>query len=488
MAKIGIHSYGAYIPTMRMSRRAMFEGIGWVQGSLKAYAKGQRSYAQWDEDSVTMSVEACRFAMKHDDTPVERLVLASTTAPFLDRQNAGIVATALHLPAVTHCYDVAGSQRAALSPLSELTRSKSGSLMLAAAERSQHKPGNVMEFLSGHGAASLIIKQGAGLAELVDAVTLYDDFVDHYRTADSGTDYGFEDRWIREAGLGSVAPKAITQILEANSLMPEDIDHFILPMPNPSFAKGLAKSTGIAAEAVADPLFENLGHCGTAHPLVMLANVLDCAVPDQWILLTAFGQGFETVLIRTTQALADHDPANTVAEQLAGGHAEDNYVKFLVANDRLDVDWGMRAERDNRTAQTVAYDKRHDIYGFVGGLCESCGTPQFPKSRRCVNPDCGALDTQIDYRFAEIAGEVKSFTEDHMTFTRQPPLLYGNISCAGGGNIFMEMTGFMPGEVEIGTPTRMYFRIKDIDKMRGFHRYFWKAGPVVTADEGENHG
>ena len=389
MAKIGIHSYGAYIPAMRMLRTAMFDGIGWVQGGLKAHARGRRSYAQWDEDSITMSVEACRHAMAETDADAGRLVFASTTAPFLDRQNAGIVATALNLPESTHCYDVAGSQRAALSPLSEITRSKSGSLMLAAADNTHHKPGNVMEFLSGHGAAAVIVKQDPGLAELIDAVTLYDDFVDHYRTAESGTDYGFEDRWVREAGLGSVAPKAIAQILQANELSPEDIDHFILPMPNPSFAKGLAKTIGIKADAVADPLFETLGHCGAAHPLVMLANVLDRAKPDQWILLTAFGQGFEAILVRTTQALAYYTPAITVERQLDGGHNEDNYVKFLVAADRLDVDWGMRAERDNRTAQTVAYDKRHDIYGFVGGLCESCGTPQFPKSRRCVNPDCG---------------------------------------------------------------------------------------------------
>ncbi len=42
------------------------------------------------------------------------------------------------------------------------------------------------------------------------------------------------------------------------------------------------------------------------------------------------------------------------------------------------------------------------------------------------------------------------------------------------------MTGFRTGEIEIGTPTRMYFRIKDIDTQRGFHRYFWKAGPIVN--------
>ncbi len=91
---------------------------------------------------------------------------------------------------------------------------------------------------------------------------------------------------------------------------------------------------------------------------------------------------------------------------------EDNYPRFLASNGQFHPDWGMRAERDNRTAQTVAFDKSRDIYGLVGGICTSCGTPQFPKARRCVNPECNALDTQQDYRFADIPATVKSFTED----------------------------------------------------------------------------
>ena len=141
----------------------------------------------------------------------------------------------------------------------------------------------------------------------------------------------------------------------------------------------------------------------------------------------------------------------------------------------------MRAERDNRTAQTVAYDKSRDIYGFVGGVCSACRTAQFPKSRRCVNPDCNALDAQSDYRFADKHGAVKSFTEDWMAFTREPPLIYGNVSFEGGGNVFMEMADFAPGEAAVGAAVEMRFRIKDIDGPRGFHRYFWKAAPDRSA-------
>ena len=32
-----------------------------------------------------------------------------------------------------------------------------------------------------------------------------------------------------------------------------------------------------------------------------------------------------------------------------------------------------------------------------------------------------------------------------------------------------------PGEVSVGAALRFVFRIKDVDRVRGFHRYFWKA-------------
>src|SRR3546814_5213015 len=46
----------------------------------------------WDEDSITMAVEAARDALEGmDRSAIERVLIASTTLPFADRQNAGVV-------------------------------------------------------------------------------------------------------------------------------------------------------------------------------------------------------------------------------------------------------------------------------------------------------------------------------------------------------------------------------------------------------------
>ena len=56
----GITSYGAYIPRLRLQRKAIAQANAWFAPRLLGAAKGERSMANWDEDAVTMSVEAAR--------------------------------------------------------------------------------------------------------------------------------------------------------------------------------------------------------------------------------------------------------------------------------------------------------------------------------------------------------------------------------------------------------------------------------------------
>ena len=52
----------------------------------------------------------------------------------------------------------------------------------------------------------------------------------------------------------------------------------------------------------------------------------------------------------------------------------------------------------------------------------------------------------------------------------------------GGGRLMSDLTDIAPGaELEVGTPMKMVFRIKDHDALRDFRRYFWKATPVEPA-------
>ena len=100
----GIAAWGAYAPRLRLSRKAVTEANAWVAPNLKAKGKGERSMANWDEDALTMAVEAARDALGSSDdrSHIDSLYFASTTAPFADRLNAGIVSAALTLEKSDH--------------------------------------------------------------------------------------------------------------------------------------------------------------------------------------------------------------------------------------------------------------------------------------------------------------------------------------------------------------------------------------------------
>src|SRR5215468_2201441 len=112
----GILAFGAYVPWRRLPRKAIADTHGWFNPALKAQAKGERAFCNWDEDTVTMAVEAARDALAgRDRSAIGALRFASTTFPFLDRLHCGIVAEALGLDPGISAIDVAATQRAATS-------------------------------------------------------------------------------------------------------------------------------------------------------------------------------------------------------------------------------------------------------------------------------------------------------------------------------------------------------------------------------------
>jgi uncharacterized OB-fold protein len=159
---------------------------------------------------------------------------------------------------------------------------------------------------------------------------------------------------------------------------------------------------------------------------------------------------------------------------------ESNYNKYLAFNDLMILDHGLRAELDKQTALTALYRNKEMLIGMMGGQCRQCGTVQFPKSKVCVNPNCGAFHSQDDHPFADAKAKVQSWTADNLTYAVEPPQHFGMIVFDEGGRLMSDITDVDVGEVEVGTPVRMMFRIKDYDSQRGFTRYFWKAAPDFT--------
>ena len=473
----GITAYGAYLPRRRLQRSAIAAANTWFDASLRGLARGERTMCSWDEDTVTMAVEAARDV--GPATPVQALFLASTTHPFAVRQNAGIVAEALNLGSDLRTMDVAGSLRASTTALmSALDAAAAGSqALVVAADRRKARAGSPMEMLSGDGAAALQVGAEGEIATLLASATVAADFIDHFRASGDAYDYAWEDRWIRDEGWLKLVPQAVARALANAGVEPSSVDRLIVPCHLRRVPEGVAKACDIAADAVADPMMSTVGQCGTAQPLLMLAAELANATPGQTLVVTGFGQGCDALVFRVTDAIGAARPKRGVAGWLERRVEETNYSKFLTYCGVVEREYGKRAELDRSPALTAQYRNREGVTGFVGGRCTRCGTVQYPKAIYCVNPNCGARDTQEPHPMADVPATVKTFTADHLVFSMDPPAYLGLVEFEGGGRTMVEFTEVDPENFDVGTPTSMRFRIKHVDERRGMRQYFWKAAP-----------
>ena len=479
---VGIVAYGAYVPRLRLNRQAVYDANKWFAAGLRGLAKGERSMANWDEDSITMAVEASRDCLtSHKAEDVRNIYFASTTHPFKDRQNAGVIGTALNVEQNLSATDIGGSLKAGTSALiAGLNASKEGApTLVTAADKRMARVASANELNYGDGAAALLCGTENVIAKLVGHHSVSMDFVDHFRGDESDFDYGWEERWIRDEGYSKIVPPAIKAGLAAAKLKNTDITHFIMPSPMPAVPKQMAKMVGIGEGAVRDLLGASLGDTGAAHALVMLVDALEGAKAGDKIMVVAFGQGVDILVFEVT-AEKDKLPARKgLSGWMARRKEEKNYMKFLAFNEMLPIDKGMRAEFDKKTALSVLWRKRDMLYGLVGGKCNVCGTVQFPRSQVCVNPNCHAMDSQDPYAMAGLECSVMSFTADSLVYSPDPPGYYGMITFTEGGRFMADFTDSDKDQVKVGAKMRMTFRMRDNDTMRGgFKRYFWKAAPA----------
>jgi 3-hydroxy-3-methylglutaryl CoA synthase len=428
-----------------------------------------------------MAVEAGRDTLTGiDRASVGSVSLASTTLPYIDRLNSGIVKEALTLSDGNAALDLTGSQRAGISSLRDALEAASGRSaphLCLAAEMRKTCPASDLELTSGDAAAGLLVGTGDVIAKFLGAYSLTLDFVDHYRAPGMDYDYFYESRWIREEGYLGLTGRALKEGLGAMGVDPASIDRFLVPISAKGIAASLAKKAGIRDTAVADTLQAGLGEAGSAHSLVMLVAALEAAKPGEKILVVGFGQGADLVLLETTDAITRLAPRRGVAGSLAKGTKDENYMRYLAHRGLVDLDRGMRAEQDQKQPSTTLWRHRKAVMGLVGGRCTKTGTVQFPKSDISVNPNDRVSHTQVDYPLAEITARVLTVTADSLTYSPSPPLYYGMVDFDGGGRMTVEYAD-LTEEVEVGAEMRMVFRIKAVDEVRGFVKYFWKAAPV----------
>jgi len=83
-----------------------------------------------------------------------------------------------------------------------------------------------------------------------------------------------------------------------------------------------------------------------------------------------------------------------------------------------------------------------------------------------------------DYRFAGKKAKVFSYTGDNLSFSINPPSVYGVVDFDGGGRFWFDFGSCELESVKIGMTMEMAFRRRYHDEQRGYEGYSWKAVPI----------
>jgi hydroxymethylglutaryl-CoA synthase len=463
---MAIAAMGAYAPLMRLDREAAAKALKF--SGLGGRGAGRRAVAGWDEDPLTIAVEAARFAQGQPDA----FVFASTSAPFYERLHATLAVDALALSSETRARDVSGSRRCAVSALLDALLG-SGSTLVAAGERRPGRAGSPIHLAQGDGgAAALVAEEGA--AQLLGWASLSHDLVDVYASREHPDPYAYEERFVRDTAVSEIFTPTIRRALAKAGLVGSHVQHAAVHEPTAGLWRDIAKATGIGAPNHASEIASALGDLGAAHGLFALALAAHRAKPGERILLAGFGSGCDALVLEMTACMPG---AKSAEDALQGGLAFGDYLRFLSLNGALELDWGVRSEFEQKAQATAIERYGRDMIGFIGGR-DKAGNVQFPKSRIPVRPGADGPEPMEDVRLSGDVARIVSVTADRLNFTPDPPFWFGLAQFDNGARVMMEFTDADARGFSVGDRVRMRLRIKSRDTRRGFRTYFWKAAPA----------
>lgn len=457
----GIVSYGTYIPYSRITRAALGSG------------RGERAVAGYDEDSISLAVEAAREAVAGAPA-IDTLLFASTSPPYAEKLGAATIHAACNLPEGVSSLDLAGSTRAGLGALlagADLAAAGRTALVCSS-DVVVGAPEGPRERAGGDAAAAFVLGDGeSSIAKLIGRASLTDEILDVWRTPAMPFARQWEDRFGADALL-PLMRGAATEAIRAAGLQAADVTTMITDGTNARAVAALPRALGLKPEQLADGLEAKVGRAGAAHAGLVLAHCLDQAKPGDRILVTSLADGCDALVLQVTERIASARPGNAVEAWIASRRDDLGYNTWLKWRGILPFEPPRRPDPERPAAPPMRRHERWKL-AFVGGRCTRCQTGHLPPQRVCSS--CGAVDEMQPEGFADRTGRVATFTLDHLAYTLQPPVVAAVVDFEGGGRLACELTDVDPSSVAIGNELEMTFR--RLYTGQGVHNYFWKARP-----------
>jgi len=309
----GIVGYGAYVPRYRIKVEEIAKVWGKDADTIK---KGlnirEKSVPEVDEDTITISTEAARNALRYckiDPKKIGAVYVGSESHPYAVKPSATTVAEAINATPVMTAADYEFACKAGTAAIQTcMAMVDSGMIeygLAIGADTSQGRPGDALEYTAAAGGAAYIIGKKDAVADIEATYSFTTDTPDFWRR--EGQEYPRHGaRFTGEPAYFKHVRGATEGLLEKTGYGIDDFDYVVFHQPNGKFPLRMAKKMGIPAKKLeASLLTPAIGNTYSGSTPLGLAAVLDVAKPGQLILATSFGSGAgsDSFAIKVTESI-----------------------------------------------------------------------------------------------------------------------------------------------------------------------------------------
>ncbi len=297
--KFGIVSYGSYVPSLRIKVEEIARVWGMDPDTVKdGLLVEEKSVPDHDEDTITISTEAGRNALKRaqvDSGKIGALFIGSESHPYAVKPSGTVVAEALGLSSNLLVADFEFACKAGTAGIQCcMGLVKGGEIeygMAIGADTSQGRPGDALEYTASAGGAAFII--GRDPAVVVEGMHSFTtDTPDFWRR--EGEDFPRHgSRFTGEPAYFKHVVSASKGLMEKLGLRQSDFDYVVFHTPNGKFPLRAAKILGFEKEKIMPSLIVGkIGNTYSGASPLALSYLLDTvAKPGQRILMTSYGSG-----------------------------------------------------------------------------------------------------------------------------------------------------------------------------------------------------
>tara|TARA_A100001037_G_scaffold278983_1_gene280372 strand:- start:15450 stop:16874 length:1425 start_codon:yes stop_codon:yes gene_type:complete len=466
----GIISYSTYIPWLRLTP----DTEGWENPF-------ERAVANFDEDPITMAVSAGRTCLKHQDSKdIKALLFCSTSAPYAEKQNAALIATALGLNADALTLDLGGSLRSGtlgiLTALNMLEAYPHGSILVIAAETRLAMPRSTLNDSIGDGAAAILLGRGKVIATIEHHQSTSSVIYDQWRESNSRYTVQWEDRFVADNGIETMVVNSVKTLLADSRLETTDIKRFAFNSSNPRQSNKIKNSLGATNNQIDTTIIDKIGNTGSAMALMELCFSLEQATAKhEWICLSSYGDGVDTLLVLTQE---DYRIPNqiipNICQLITSKNTIPSYEKYAHLKDLWPIAESVRRPEAQPPSVPAIYREQEKNILLRAGQCNECNYVQYPMQKICVNCQRQTSYTIID--LSNTRANLYTYSMDYLAGSLDSPLVICTINFESGGRMLGVMTDRALDEIYVGMPLEMSFR--KVTEHQGVKSYFWKAIPM----------